>query len=87
MSIIPTNSKKDFQFILLIILKLKEETKLVYYFTNSNTQATDITQPIESPIHMEISFTESISLLNLLGCSKDIKLYPIYDAPNDELFR
>ena len=53
--------------------------------TNSNTQATDVTQPIGSPIHMEISFTESISLLNLLGCSKDIKLYPIYDAPTDEL--
>ena len=85
-SIIPTNSKKDFQFILFDHIKTQRGNKTGYTIvTNSNTQATDVTQPIESPIHMEISFTESISLLNLLGCSKDIKLYPIYDAPNDEL--
>jgi selenophosphate synthase len=34
---------------------------------------------------MEISLTEAINLLNLVGCTKDIKLYPIYDAPNDEM--
>ena len=85
-SIIPTNSKKDFQFILFDHIKTQRGNKTGYTIvTNSNTQATDVTQPIESPIHMEISFTESISLLNLLGCSKDIKLYPIYDAPTDEL--
>ncbi|TVP39237.1 hypothetical protein [Candidatus Nitrosocosmicus arcticus] len=85
-SIIPTNSKKNFQFILFDHIKTQRGNKTGYTIvTNSNTQATDVTQPIESPIHMEISFTESISLLNLLGCSKDIKLYPIYDAPNDEL--
>lgn len=85
-SIIPTNSKKDFQFILFDHIKTQRGNKTGYTIvTNSNTQTTDVTQPIESPIHMEISFTESISLLNLLGCSKDIKLYPIYDAPTDEL--
>ena len=85
-SIIPTNSKKDFQFILFDHIKTQRGNKTGYTIvTNSNTQATDVTQPIGSPIHMEISFTESISLLNLLGCSKDIKLYPIYDAPTDEL--
>ena len=85
-SIIPTNSKKDFQFILFDHIKTQRGNKTGYTIvTNSNTQATDVTRPIESPIHMEISFTESISLLNLLGCFKDIKLYPIYDAPNDEL--
>ena len=85
-SIIPTNSKKNFQFILFDHIKTQRGNKTGYTIvTNSNTQATDVTQPIKSPIHMEISFTESISLLNLLGCSKDIKLYPIYDAPNDEL--
>ena len=85
-SIIPTNSKKNFQFILFDHIKTQRGNKTGYTIvTNSNTQTTDVTQPIESPIHMEISFTESISLLNLLGCSKDIKLYPIYDAPNDEL--
>jgi hypothetical protein len=85
-SIIPTNSKKNFQFILFDHIKTQRGNKTGYTIvTNSNTQATDVTQPVESPIHMEISFTESISLLNLLGCSKDIKLYPIYDAPTDEL--
>ena len=85
-SIIPTNSEKNFHFILFDHIKTQRGNKTGYTIvTNSNTQATDVTQPVESPIHMEISFTESISLLNLLGCSKDIKLYPIYDAPTDEL--
>ena len=85
-SIIPTNSKKDFQFILFDHIKTQRGNKTGYTIvTNSNTQATDVTQSIGSPIHMEISFTESISLLNNLGCFKDIKLYPIYDAPTDEL--
>jgi selenophosphate synthase len=85
-SIIPTNSNKNFQFILIDHIKTQRGNKTGYTIvTNSNTQATDVTRPIRSPIHMEISFTESISLLNLLGCFKDIKLYPIYDAPNDEL--
>ncbi len=85
-SIIPTNSEKNFQFILFDHIKTQRGNKTGYTIvTNSNTQATDVTQPVKSPIHMEISFTESISLLNLLGCSKDIKLYPIYDAPTDEL--
>ena len=85
-SIIPTNSNKNFQFILFDHIKTQRGNKTGYTIvTNSNTQATDVTRPIRSPIHMEISFTESISLLNLLGCFKDIKLYPIYDAPNDEL--
>lgn len=34
---------------------------------------------------MEISLTESINLLNLLGCSIDIRLFPIYDAPNEDI--
>lgn len=85
-SIIPTNSEKNFQFILFDHIKTQRGNKTGYTIvTNSSTQATDVTQPVKSPIHMEISFTESISLLNLLGCSKDIKLYPIYDAPTDEV--
>lgn len=85
-SIIPTNSRNDFQFILFDHIKTQRGDKTGYTIvTNSNTQATDVTQPIGSPIHMDISFTESISLLNILGCFKDIKLYPIYDAPTDEL--
>jgi selenophosphate synthase len=86
LSIIPTNVKKDFHFILFDHIKSHRGNKTGYtVVTNSNTQATDVTQSIRSPIHMEISLTEAINLLNLVGCTKDIKLYPIYDAPNDEM--
>jgi len=86
LSIIPTNTAKGFQFILFDHIKSQRGNKTGYTIvTNSNTQVTDVTQPISSPIHMEISLTEAINLLNLVGCTKDIKLYPIYDAPNDEM--
>lgn len=85
-SIIPTNSKKNFQFILFDHIKSQRGNKTGYTaVTNSNTQATDVTQSIDSSIHLEVSLTESISLLNLLGCTKDIKLFPIYDAPTDDM--
>lgn len=85
-SIIPTNSKPEFQFVLFDHIKTHRGNKSGFtVVTNSNTQATDVTLPIHSPIHMEISFTESINLLNLLGCTKDIKLFPIYDAPTDQM--
>lgn len=85
-SVIPTNGKTNSQFILFDHIKAHRGDKTGYTIvTNSNTQATDVTQSIKSPIHLEISFTEAISLLNMLGCTKDIKLYPIYDAPNDEM--
>jgi selenophosphate synthase len=85
-SIIPTNSREDFQFTLFDHIKTKRGNITGYTaVTSSNTQATDVNQSIESPIHMEISLTESINLLNLLGCSIDINLFPIYDAPNEDI--
>jgi selenophosphate synthase len=85
-SIIPTNSKEDFQFILFDHIKTQRGNRSGYTIvTNSNTQATDVSQNIESPIHIKISLTESINLLNLLGCSIDIRLFPIYDAPNEDM--
>ncbi len=85
-SIIPTNSNEDFQFTLFDHIKTQRGNRSGYtVVTASNTQATDVSQDIESPIHMEISLTESISLLNLLGSSTDTRLFPIYDAPNDDL--
>ena len=85
-SIIPTNSKEEYQFTLLDHIKTQRGNRSGYtVVTSSNTQATDINQNIESPIHMEISLTESINLLNSLGCSIDIRLFPIYDAPNDDI--
>jgi selenophosphate synthase len=85
-SIIPTNSNEDFQFTLFDHIKTQRGNRSGYtVVTASNTQATDVSQDIESSIHMEISLTESISLLNLLGASTDTRLFPIYDAPNDDL--
>jgi selenophosphate synthase len=85
-SIIPTNSKEEYQFTLFDHIKTQRGNRSGYtVVTSSNTQATDINQNIESPIHMEISLTESINLLNSLGCSIDIRLFPIYDAPNDDI--
>jgi selenophosphate synthase len=84
-SIIPTNSTKDFQFTLFDHIKPQRGNRSGYTIvTSSNTQATDINQDIDSEIHIEIAFTESINLLSLLGCSADIRLFPIYDAPNEE---
>jgi selenophosphate synthase len=85
-SIIPTNSMEDFQFVLFDHIKTQRGNRSGYTIvTNSNTQATDVSQNIESPIHIKISLTESINLLNLLGCSIDIRLFPIYDAPNEDM--
>lgn len=85
-SIIPTNTREEFQFILFDHIKPQRGNISGHtVVTNSNTQATDVSQNIESQIHIEISLTESINLLNLLGCSIDIKLFPIYDAPNDSI--
>ncbi|MGN6350534.1 MAG: hypothetical protein ACTHL3_03625 [Candidatus Nitrosocosmicus sp.] len=85
-SIIPTNSREEFQFMLFDHIKPQRGNRSGYtVVTNSNTQATDVTQDIDSHIHIETSLTESVNLLNLLGCSIDIILFPIYDAPNDNI--
>ena len=55
----------------------------------SVTQVTDVTKPPDAEIHCNIAITSAIELLNLLGCSvkssPTSKLFPIYDAPTEEL--
>lgn len=55
----------------------------------SVTQVTDLTKPPDSEIHSNIAMTSAIELLNLLGCnvksSPTSKLFPIYDAPTEDL--
>jgi selenophosphate synthase len=55
----------------------------------SVTQITDMTKPPDSEIHSNIAMTSAIELLNLLGCnvksSPTSKLFPIYDAPTEDL--
>jgi selenophosphate synthase len=85
-SIIPTNSREEFQFMLFDHIKPQRGSRSGHSIvTSCNTQATDVTQNIESHIHIETALTESINLLNLLGCTIDIRLFPIYDAPNEDI--
>ncbi len=83
---IPTNTRKDYQFTLFDHIKIPRGNITGYSIaTNSSTQVTDVTQDISSSIHMEIALTESINTLNLLGCSNDVTLFPVYDAPTEEI--
>ncbi|HYX72808.1 MAG TPA: hypothetical protein VE732_08555, partial [Nitrososphaera sp.] len=55
----------------------------------SVTQITDVTKEPDAEIHSNIAMTSAIELLNLLGCnvksSSSSKLFPIYDAPSEEM--
>jgi selenophosphate synthase len=53
--------------------------------SNSTTQITDATQRPDSEIHSNIALTAAMENLNLLGCTSGFRLFPTYDAPNDEL--
>ena len=55
----------------------------------SVTQVTDVTKEPDADLHSNIAMTSAIELLNLLGCdmkaSPTSKLFPIYDAPSEEM--
>ena len=55
----------------------------------SVTQVTDVTKEADADLHSNIAMTSAIELLNLLGCdmksSPSSKLFPIYDAPSEEM--
>jgi selenophosphate synthase len=55
----------------------------------SVTQVTDVTKEPDAELHSNIAMTSAIELLNLLGCdiksSPTSKLFPIYDAPSEEM--
>jgi hypothetical protein len=53
----------------------------------SVTQVTDVTKAPDADIHSNIAMTSSIDILNLLGCGmpSSFKLFPIYDAPLEEM--
>jgi hypothetical protein len=55
----------------------------------SVTQVTDVTKAPDADIHSNIAMTSAIEHLNLLGCdmksSPTSKLFPIYDAPSEEM--
>ncbi|MGI0038059.1 MAG: hypothetical protein ACRD99_06850 [Nitrososphaera sp.] len=51
------------------------------------THLTDITRDPDADVHSNIAMTSAIETLNLLGCglSSSFKLFPVYDAPNEEI--
>jgi len=51
------------------------------------TQVTDVTRAPDADIHSSIAMTSAIETLSLLGCgvSSSFKLFPVYDAPTEEI--
>lgn len=83
-SAINTSSKK--QFALLDFIETRRGNKVGYIIANNYiTQITDVLCSPESDIHCKITVAGVIENLNLLGCIDEFKIFPIYDAPNEEM--
>lgn len=77
-------SKK--QFILLDFIQIRRGNKIGYVVAdNYITQVTDITEAPESEIHTQITVSGAIENLNLLGCTSEFRIYPIYDGPTESI--
>ncbi len=78
----------DGQFGMLDYIQLHRGDKVGYMpGVTSTTQITDVTRTPDAEIHSNIAMTSAIELLNLLGCgiSSSFKLFPVYDAPSEEM--
>src|ERR687887_1187404 len=76
----------DAQCAILDYIDLHRGSKVGYIAaSNSTTHITDATQRPDSEIHSNIALTAAMEILNLLGCTSGFRLYPSYDAPNEEL--
>ncbi|HZA07685.1 MAG TPA: SelD-related putative sulfur metabolism protein [Nitrososphaeraceae archaeon] len=76
----------DAQYAILDYVDLHRGSKVGYIAaSNSTTQITDATQRPDSEIHSNIALTTAMENLNLVGCTSGFKLFPAYDAPNEEL--
>jgi len=81
---------KTAEFGMFDYIQLHRGDKVGYMpVVTSVTQATDVTKPPDADIHSNIAMTSAIERLNLLGCSikssPSSKLFPIYDAPSEEM--
>ncbi len=79
---------KDAQFGMFDYIHLHRGNKIGHMpAVTSVTQITDVTKAPDAEIHSNIAMTSSIELLNLLGCGmpSSFKLFPIYDAPSEEM--
>jgi selenophosphate synthase len=76
------------QFAMLDHIELHRGDKVGYMpAVTSATQVTDITRAPDADTHSSIAMTSAIENLNLLGCgiSSSFKLFPVYDAPSEEI--
>lgn len=81
---------KGAEFGMFDYIQLHRGDKIGYMpAVTSVTQVTDVTKAPDADIHSNIAMTSAIELLNLLGCniksSPTSKLFPIYDAPSEEM--
>ena len=81
---------KAAEFGMFDYLQLHRGDKIGYMpAVTSVTQVTDVTKEPDADLHSNIAMTSAIELLNLLGCdmksSPSSKLFPIYDAPSEEM--
>jgi len=76
------------QFAMLDYIELHRGDKAGYMpAVTSVTQVTDVTRAPDADVHSNIAMTSAIETLNLLGCgiSSLFKLFPVYDAPSEEI--
>jgi selenophosphate synthase len=81
---------KTAEFGMFDYIQLHRGDKIGYMpAVTSVTQITDVTKEPDADLHSNIAMTSAIELLNLLGCdmksSPSSKLFPIYDAPSEEM--
>jgi selenophosphate synthase len=78
----------DAQFGMLDYLELHRGDKVGYMpGVTAATQVTDVTRAPDADVHSNIAMTSAIEVLNLLGCGipSTFKLFPVYDAPSEEI--
>ena len=84
--VMPLTVNRESQFALLDYIRLSRGDKVGYTSANnSTTQITDPTLSPESEIHSDIALTMAMENLNLLGCTSGFRVFPIYDAPTENL--
>jgi hypothetical protein len=78
----------DAQFAMFDYIELHRGDKVGYMpAVTAATHVTDVARDPDADIHSNIAMTSAIERLNLLGCglSSSFKLFPVYDAPSEEM--
>jgi selenophosphate synthase len=84
--VMSTTDNRKSQFALLDYIRLSRGDKVGYTSANnSTTQIIDPTLSPESEIHSNVALTMAMENLNLLGCTSGFRVFPIYDAPTENL--